>query len=289
MVDARRGMTGGIAPRNERRDDRRRRRGAALGALPARPRAASAAPATAGAAEARPALLGRLDRHPADRRPAALGHGGGLAASKHARQGPLADPVRRALRRLLPLRPAPLRLPHHEMRQSAATARSRSSAGAPRRSPSSATRPARLPARRRHPRRLRPLHPRVRPRSGSLGPPLLPPLRLGDERQLVPLGEGANGNKPGEYVAAWRHVHDIFAAAGATNATWVWCPYADVTPQPAPSPSYYPGDAYVDWTCLDGYNWANNRANTPALDELRRNLRRQLLDDHQQASPRTSR
>ncbi len=38
---------------------------------------------------------------------------------------------------------------------------------------------------------------------------------------------GVNGNSPGEYVAAWRHVHDIFTAVGATNATWVWCPYAE--------------------------------------------------------------
>jgi endoglucanase len=22
----------------------------------------------------------------------------------------------------------------------------------------------------------------------------------------------------------------------------------------------YPGDAYVDWTCLDGYNWGSNPA-----------------------------
>ena len=42
-----------------------------------------------------------------------------------------------------------------------------------------------------------------------------------------PWSEGVNGNRGGEYVAAWRHVHDVFAAAGATNVTWVWCPYVD--------------------------------------------------------------
>ncbi len=46
-----------------------------------------------------------------------------------------------------------------------------------------------------------------------------------------PWGESVNGNQPGEYVAAWRHVHDIFTSVGATNATWVWCPYADGRPQ----------------------------------------------------------
>jgi Glycosyl hydrolase family 26 len=68
-------------------------------------------------------------------------------------------------------------------------------------------------------------------------------------------GEGANGNQPGEFAAAWRHVHDIFTSAGATNATWVWCPYLSQTETFAP---FYPGDSYVDWTCLDGYNWGTN-------------------------------
>src|SRR3712207_8531028 len=39
-----------------------------------------------------------------------------------------------------------------------------------------------------------------------------------------PFSEKRNGNQPGEYVKAWRHVHDIFTAVGANNATWVWCP-----------------------------------------------------------------
>jgi Glycosyl hydrolase family 26 len=75
-----------------------------------------------------------------------------------------------------------------------------------------------------------------------------------------PWGEAANGNQPGEYVTAWRHVHDIFAAVGATNTTWVWCPYID-SHKFAPLASFYPGDEYVDWTCLDGYNWAKARVN----------------------------
>ena len=29
-----------------------------------------------------------------------------------------------------------------------------------------------------------------------------------------PWNEGVNGNKPGEFVAAWRHVHDIFTEVG---------------------------------------------------------------------------
>ena len=73
-----------------------------------------------------------------------------------------------------------------------------------------------------------------------------------------PWSEGVNGNKAGGYVAAWRHVHDIFTAVGATNATWVWCPNIDPNKMHQSLPSLYPGDEYVDWTGLDGYNWGTN-------------------------------
>jgi mannan endo-1,4-beta-mannosidase len=75
-----------------------------------------------------------------------------------------------------------------------------------------------------------------------------------------PWSEGVNGNRAGEYVAAWRHVHDIFAAVGATNATWVWCPNVDPEHKMQDLAPLYPGDDYVDWTGLDGYNWGTNPA-----------------------------
>ncbi len=62
-----------------------------------------------------------------------------------------------------------------------------------------------------------------------------------------------NVNTASSYVAAWRHMHDLFAQAGATNVTWVWCPNT-VFSGSTPLSSLYPGDNYVDWTCLDGYN-----------------------------------
>jgi hypothetical protein len=77
-----------------------------------------------------------------------------------------------------------------------------------------------------------------------------------------PWAEDANANNPGEYVAAWRHVHDIFTQVGATNVTWVWCPYVKSSPQMRPLASFYPGDEYVDWTSLDGFNWASNSVNS---------------------------
>jgi beta-mannanase len=62
-----------------------------------------------------------------------------------------------------------------------------------------------------------------------------------------------NVNTAADYVAAWRHMHDIFTSVGATNVTWVWCPNAQFSGS-TPLSSLYPGDAYVDWTCIDAYN-----------------------------------
>jgi hypothetical protein len=64
-------------------------------------------------------------------------------------------------------------------------------------------------------------------------------------------------DQPEDYVKAFRHIHDIFKKAGATNAKFVWCPNnfpfdINLVKQ------YYPGTEYVDWLCMDGYNWGNN-------------------------------
>lgn len=58
-----------------------------------------------------------------------------------------------------------------------------------------------------------------------------------------------------EYVKAWRRIHTIFKNRGATNAVWVWCGTAAGFEHGRAQP-FYPGAAYVDWGCADGYNWA---------------------------------
>jgi hypothetical protein len=67
----------------------------------------------------------------------------------------------------------------------------------------------------------------------------------------------SNQNTPADFVAAWRHVHDLFRAAGATNVRWVWCPNASPGEKLADLAVLYPGSEYVDWTCLDAYNKGN--------------------------------
>jgi len=67
-----------------------------------------------------------------------------------------------------------------------------------------------------------------------------------------PWCEQSNGNRRGDYIKAWRHVHDIFTAADAENVSWLWSP--NVTyPSASPLKNLYPGDQYVDWIGLSGY------------------------------------
>jgi hypothetical protein len=65
-------------------------------------------------------------------------------------------------------------------------------------------------------------------------------------------------SSPASYQKAWRHIVDIFRTAGANNAVWVWCPNASAIAD-GKAMAYYPGAAYVDWVCGDGYNFAPNR------------------------------
>jgi cellulose synthase (UDP-forming) len=66
-----------------------------------------------------------------------------------------------------------------------------------------------------------------------------------------------NGNSPQDFVDAWRHVHDLFQQEGATNVRWVWsiASFTGLHGDDRDLASYYPGDAYVDWVSLTGFNW----------------------------------
>ncbi|TDA69780.1 MAG: hypothetical protein D9V47_04720 [Clostridia bacterium] len=58
------------------------------------------------------------------------------------------------------------------------------------------------------------------------------------------------------YKEAWRHVYHIFQEEGATNAIFVWNPLDTSYPDFAWNNAhlYYPGDEYVDWVGMTGYN-----------------------------------
>jgi beta-mannanase len=61
-----------------------------------------------------------------------------------------------------------------------------------------------------------------------------------------------NGNSVGEYVRAWRHVHDIFNRIGAKNVIWVWSPNI-IWNDDTNLKELYPGNNYVDWIGLSDY------------------------------------
>jgi mannan endo-1,4-beta-mannosidase len=82
-------------------------------------------------------------------------------------------------------------------------------------------------------------------------------------RVLLRFGFEMNGDwfswngSPEDFVAAWRHAHEIFRSVGAENVEWVWSPNVVSIPDvPANDMHlYYPGDDVVDRIGLDGYNF----------------------------------
>ena len=129
--------------------------------------------------------------------------------------------------------------------------------------------------------------------------------------------EAWGGNNAPLYVAAYRHIHDIFVAgigenvdtagthldgecvgvamcssaqepvrsgiasapdfifvaAGATNVIWAWCPnVTDINGGNKNTMDYYPGDAYVDWTGVDGYNWGTTNGGWQTFQQVFREI-----------------
>jgi beta-mannanase len=56
---------------------------------------------------------------------------------------------------------------------------------------------------------------------------------------------------PSGYVQAFRHIYDLFQAAGATNVSFVWA--IGMAGGDRDWINYYPGSAYVGWIAADGY------------------------------------
>jgi beta-mannanase len=94
-------------------------------------------------------------------------------------------------------------------------------------------------------------------------------LRFGHEMNgsWYPWCVGVNGNTAAQFVTVWRRLFDVFRQAGAANVRWVWSvnvvgpAIARVrgvtTNQFSP---IYPGDAYVHWAGMEGYNWGTTQS-----------------------------
>lgn len=88
-------------------------------------------------------------------------------------------------------------------------------------------------------------------------------LRFDSEMNSAGGGHVWAGN-PQQYVAMWRYVQHIFDEVGATNVVWVWTPNSNSNPDtPANAiQAYYPGNAYVDWVGIDGFNFGTEFGDT---------------------------
>jgi len=82
---------------------------------------------------------------------------------------------------------------------------------------------------------------------------------------------------PKIFVAAWRHIVDLFRALGARNVTWLWtvniinnAGKGTTIPSPAP---WWPGNSYVNWVGIDGYylepSWQFAPLFGPTIREVR--------------------
>jgi mannan endo-1,4-beta-mannosidase len=68
------------------------------------------------------------------------------------------------------------------------------------------------------------------------------------------------GGQPAAFIDFWRRTVDIFRSVGVPNAEFVWCPNVTYRGTNYPIVPYYPGNDYVDWVGLDGYNYAASRS-----------------------------
>lgn len=87
-------------------------------------------------------------------------------------------------------------------------------------------------------------------------------IRFGHEMNL-----NTFSGTPAEFVAAWRYVVNYFRSHGVTNGSWIWSPNVWANGR-FPFEAFYPGDDYVDWVGLDGYNYSTGGTHQDAWETL---------------------
>jgi hypothetical protein len=65
---------------------------------------------------------------------------------------------------------------------------------------------------------------------------------------------GTNGNTSAQFIAAWRHVYNLFQQVGATKVIFVWNPDKELSVQYAPLSAMWPGSGYVNWVGIDVFD-----------------------------------
>jgi hypothetical protein len=94
------------------------------------------------------------------------------------------------------------------------------------------------------------------------GKPLM--VRWGHEMNgnWYPWSGPRNGFSASNYIKTYQHVHDLTIKSGGSNVIWLWSPNAVSTPNCSSNTfaSYYPGDSYVDWIAMDGFNFGASQS-----------------------------
>lgn len=95
---------------------------------------------------------------------------------------------------------------------------------------------------------------------------------------------------PGLFVAAWRHIVDVFRQQGAYDVTWLWTVNIIDKQNGIPSPTrWWPGSSYVTWIGIDGYflkpSWRFASLFGPTIKELRALTFKPILIAETGASP----
>jgi hypothetical protein len=105
----------------------------------------------------------------------------------------------------------------------------------------------------------------------DFGKPIL--LRFAHEQNgnWYPWGLGVNGNTPGDHIAALRRVVRIFREEGAHQVKHVW------SPNVGSFEAFWPGDEYVDYLGLDGYNFGSIYNDWRSFEEIFDSSYRQIV------------
>lgn len=77
-----------------------------------------------------------------------------------------------------------------------------------------------------------------------------------------PWAVGKVGNTTANFVTSWRYIVDRFRANNVTNVDWIWAPNVDPDHIYQSYGSMYPGNNYVTYFGLDGYNWGTGYGGT---------------------------
>jgi Glycosyl hydrolase family 26 len=84
----------------------------------------------------------------------------------------------------------------------------------------------------------------------AFGHPVI--LSFGHEMNGTWYSWGNGRSSPAAFVAAWRHIVDVFRGEGAANVTWLWT-VSSIAGASSALSQWWPGAAWVSWTGVAGY------------------------------------